>query len=104
MTGLLAVTRQAGLAMAGPRIGAGAQIGVNVTILPFVRIGTGALIGAGSVVTRDIPAAVVAFGNPAVPHRAVAELPAIDGRVVMDTASASLYRLTDGEAMKGTLP
>ena len=46
--------------MAGPSIGAGAQIGVNVTILPFVRIGAGALIGAGSVVTRDVPAAVVA--------------------------------------------
>jgi acetyltransferase-like isoleucine patch superfamily enzyme len=66
--------------MAGPRIGAGAQIGVNVTILPFVRIGAGALIGAGSVVTRDIPAAVVAFGNPAVPRRAVAELPDIAER------------------------
>ena len=67
--------------MAGPKIGAGAQIGVNVTILPFVRIGAGALIGAGSVVTRDIPAAVVAFGNPAVPRRAVAELPDIAERV-----------------------
>lgn len=67
--------------MAGPRIGAGAQIGVNVTILPFVRIGAGALIGAGSVVTRDIPAAVVAFGNPAVPRRAVADLPDIGERV-----------------------
>jgi acetyltransferase-like isoleucine patch superfamily enzyme len=89
--------------LAGPRIGAGAQIGVNVTILPFVRIGTGALIGAGSVVTRDIPAAVVAFGNPAVPRRAVAELPDIDGRVVMDTTSASPFRLTDG-AGKGTSP
>ena len=90
--------------MAGPRIGAGAQIGVNVTILPFVRIGPGALIGAGSVVTRDIPPAVVAFGNPAVPRRPVAELPDIDGRVVMDTASASPYRLTDDGAAKGTLP
>ena len=87
--------------MAGPRIGAGAQIGVNVTILPFVRIGAGALIGAGSVVTRDIPAAVVAFGNPAVPRRAVAELPDIDGRVVMDTMSASPYHLTDGGAGRG---
>jgi acetyltransferase-like isoleucine patch superfamily enzyme len=96
--------RRSAQRMAGPKVGARAQIGVNVTILPFVRIGAGALIGAGSVVTRDIPAAVVAFGNPAVPHRAVAELPAIDGRVVMDTASASLYRLTDGEAMKRTLP
>lgn len=73
--------RRSAQLMAGPRIGAGAQIGVNVTILPFVRIGAGALVGAGSVVTRDIPAAVVAFGNPAVPHRAVAELPDIDTRV-----------------------
>jgi acetyltransferase-like isoleucine patch superfamily enzyme len=73
--------RRSAQLMAGPRIGAGAQIGVNVTILPFVRIGAGALVGAGSVVTRDIPAAVVAFGNPAVPHRTVAELPDIDTRV-----------------------
>ena len=90
--------------MGGPRIGAAAQIGVNVTILPFVRIGAGALIGAGSVVTRDIPAAAVAFGNPAVPRRMVAELPAVDGRVVMDTASASPYRLADGGAGKEALP
>jgi len=89
--------------MAGPRIGARAQIGVNVTILPFVRIGAGALIGAGSVVTRDIPAAVVAFGNPAVPRRMVADLPDIDGRVVMDMASASPYHLADGGAGKEAL-
>jgi acetyltransferase-like isoleucine patch superfamily enzyme len=76
--------RRSAQLMAGPRIGAGAQIGVNVTILPFVRIGAGALIGAGSVVTRDIPAAIVAFGNPAVPRRAVAELPDIDARVGRD--------------------
>ena len=87
--------------MAGPRIGAGAQIGVNVTILPFVRIGAGALIGAGSVVARDIPPGMVAFGNPAVPRRSVAELPDIDARVVMDTMSASPYSLADGNAEKG---
>jgi acetyltransferase-like isoleucine patch superfamily enzyme len=96
--------RRSAQLMAGPRIGAGAQIGVNVTILPFVRIGAGALVGAGSVVTRDIPAAVVAFGNPAVPHRAVAELPDIDGRVVMDMASASPYRLTGDGTGRGGQP
>ena len=90
--------------MAGPRIGAGAQIGVNVTILPYVRIGAGALIGAGSVVTRDVPAGVVAFGNPAVVRRKVTELPVMDGRVVADDASASPYRLTEAPPMKGTLP
>jgi acetyltransferase-like isoleucine patch superfamily enzyme len=87
--------------MAGPRIGAGAQIGVNVTILPFVRIGAGALIGAGSVVTRDIPAHVVAFGNPAVVHRPVSDLPAIDGRVAADDASASRYRLAGVPGVPG---
>jgi acetyltransferase-like isoleucine patch superfamily enzyme len=90
--------------MAGPKIGAGAQIGVNVTILPFIRIGAGALIGAGSVVTRDIPASVVAFGNPAVARRTVAELPVMDARVVADSASASPYRLTGGHAAKEMSP
>lgn len=66
--------------MAGPHIGRGAQIGANVTLLPYVRIGEGSLIGAGSVVTRDIPAGVVAFGNPAVPRRPVTSLPPIAGR------------------------
>jgi acetyltransferase-like isoleucine patch superfamily enzyme len=79
--------------MAGPRIGAGAQIGVNVTILPYVRIGASTLIGAGSVVARDIPAGTVAYGNPAVVRRAVAELPGMDGRLVADNGSASRYRL-----------
>lgn len=67
--------------MRGPAIGPGAQIGVNVTILPYVRIGAGALIGAGSVVTRDIPPNTVAFGNPATPRRHVSDLPAIETRL-----------------------
>ncbi|HSL60111.1 MAG TPA: acyltransferase [Acidimicrobiales bacterium] len=54
--------------MRGPVIGAGAQIGVNVTVLPYVRIGEGTIVGAGSVVTRDLPAGVIAYGNPARPH------------------------------------
>jgi acetyltransferase-like isoleucine patch superfamily enzyme len=80
-------------AMAGPRIGAAAQVGVNVTILPYVRIGVGCLIGAGSVVTRDIPAGMVAFGNPAKVRRAVDALPDIGDRVVAEEQSVSRYRL-----------
>ncbi len=51
--------------MRGPTIRRGAQIGGNVTLLPYVEIGACALIGAGSVVTKDIPARAVAYGNPA---------------------------------------
>lgn len=40
-------------------------IGINATILPGVRIGYGAIIGAGSVVTKDVPAMTVVAGNPA---------------------------------------
>lgn len=39
-------------------------IGGNVTILPGVKINQGAIIGAGSVVTHDIPPYVIAVGNP----------------------------------------
>jgi galactoside O-acetyltransferase len=40
-------------------------IGSNVVVLPGVRIGRGSVIGAGSVVTRDVPSMVVAHGAPA---------------------------------------
>ena len=43
----------------------GASIGANVTILPGITIGKNALIGAGSVVTTDIPANTIWVGNPA---------------------------------------
>jgi acetyltransferase-like isoleucine patch superfamily enzyme len=46
------------------KIGNGCWIGANVVVLPGVTIGGGAVIGAGSVVTKDIPANVVAVGNP----------------------------------------
>ena len=68
-------------AMAGPLIRAGAQIGVNTTILPYVTIGAGAIVGAGSVVTRDVPPGTLAYGNPAVPVRRVDELSDVQARV-----------------------
>jgi hypothetical protein len=43
----------------------GASIGANATILPGVEIGAGAMIGAGTVVTRSVPANAIAYGNPA---------------------------------------
>ncbi len=47
------------------RIGRNVWIGAGAIILPGVCIGDDALIGAGSVVTRDVPAGATAFGNPA---------------------------------------
>lgn len=58
----------------GPVIKRGARIGANVTILPYVKIGQNSLIGAGSVVTKDIPADLVACGNPARVVRKVNEV------------------------------
>lgn len=46
------------------KIGNNVWLGGNVTILPGVKIGDNTTIGAGSVVTKNIPANVVAAGNP----------------------------------------
>ena len=45
-------------------IGKSVWIGASVTICPGVTIGDNSIIGAGAIVTKDIPANVVAFGNP----------------------------------------
>jgi len=44
---------------------AGASIGANATLLPGLRIGRGAMVGAGAVVTRSVPAHAIVVGNPA---------------------------------------
>lgn len=40
-------------------------IGANVTVLPGVKLGRGCVVGAGSVVVKDVPAFCVVVGNPA---------------------------------------
>lgn len=47
------------------RVGRGASIGTGATILGGIQIGERAIIGAGSVVTKDVPAGAIVAGNPA---------------------------------------
>jgi acetyltransferase-like isoleucine patch superfamily enzyme len=65
-------------ALAGPVIRRGAKIGANATILPGVVIGEEALVGAGAVVTKDVPPGVVVIGNPARAIGTVSELPYVN--------------------------
>jgi len=46
-------------------IAQGASLGANCTILPGVTVGREAMVGAGAVVTRDVPARAIVVGNPA---------------------------------------
>lgn len=55
------------------RIGKRCWLGAGVIVVPGVSIGDGTVIGAGSVVTRDIPAGVLAVGNPCRVLRALDE-------------------------------
>lgn len=71
---LLPSERNRGLEKAKPvRIGSDCWLGSSVVVLPGVTIGDGAVIGAGSVVTKDIPPHVVAAGNPARVLRKITE-------------------------------
>jgi sugar O-acyltransferase (sialic acid O-acetyltransferase NeuD family) len=49
----------------GARVGARATLHPHSMVLPRLRIGEDAIVGAGSVVTRNVPSATTVFGNPA---------------------------------------
>ena len=71
---LLAEERDRGLEKAKPiTIGDNVWLGGDVTILPGVTIGEGSVIGAKSLVNKDIPPNVVAVGNPCRVIRAITE-------------------------------
>ena len=71
---LKAIDRRTGLEFARPiEIGDDVWVGGGAIICPGVKIGARSVIGAGSVVTRDIPEAVIAAGNPCRIIRAVEE-------------------------------
>jgi len=65
--------------MKGPIIKKGAQIGVNVTLLPFITVGEHSLVGGGSVVTKDVPSRSVVYGNPARVSKKIDDLRCIRG-------------------------
>lgn len=58
---------------ASVKIGKNCWLGAGVTVLPGVSIGDNSVIGAGSVVTKDIPDNVVAVGNPCRVVRQISE-------------------------------
>ena len=62
---ILPELREQGLQYNAPvHIGRNCWIGAGALIMPGIRIGDNTVVGAGSVVTRDLPADVVAVGNP----------------------------------------
>lgn len=71
---LIAEERNQGLEKAKPiEVGNNVWIGADVTILSGVKIGENSVIGAKSVVTKDIPANVIAVGNPCTVLRKITE-------------------------------
>ncbi len=91
----------------------GASIGANATILPGITIGERAMVGAGSVVTRNVPPLAIVAGNPAViigyegarPERertAVSPPPEPSVRAT-DVAGVTLHRLPSAADMRGQL-
>ena len=76
---LVAEQRNAGLEKASPIvIGANCWLGANVTIMPGVTIGEGCVIGACSLVTKDIPAGSLAMGSPCRVVRPITEADRIE--------------------------
>lgn len=109
-------SRQRPAAFARTVVEAGASIGANATLLPGLRIGRGAMVGAGAVVTRSVPPHAIVVGNPArivgyVGDARDGDAPAsidagADGApAVTDTAvrGVRLYRLPQFHDIRGAL-
>lgn len=67
----------------------GASIGANATILPGLTIGRGAMVGAGSVVTRSVPPNAVVVGNPARIVRYTSSMQLADGATAVRSQTVS---------------
>jgi acetyltransferase-like isoleucine patch superfamily enzyme len=89
----------------------GASIGANATILPGIEIGAGAMVGAGAVVTRNVPPNAIVVGNPAQisgyvqtceAEASSSELPR-EGVTSLGVGGATLHHLRLVKDMRGTL-
>jgi acetyltransferase-like isoleucine patch superfamily enzyme len=72
---LYPLSKNAKKELKGPLVKEKAKIGANCTILPGVIIGKNSLVGAGSVVTKDVGENTVVAGNPARPVNDISNLP-----------------------------
>lgn len=87
-------------------IARGASIGGAAAILPGVRIGARAMVGAGSVVTQDVPAKAIVSGNPAriVGYVDTARKPAVAQTSVSAAETAAVTRTSVGNVTLHRLP
>lgn len=81
-------------------IASGVSIGANSTILPGISIGKWALIGAGSLVSKNIPPYALAYGNPVQLKGVVAP----DGKVISRVYSTGEYEWSGGKIVIETSP
>jgi UDP-2-acetamido-3-amino-2,3-dideoxy-glucuronate N-acetyltransferase len=93
-------------------IGRGASIGGGAAILPGLRIGGRAMVGAGAVVTQDVPARAIVFGNPArivgyvdarKPSAAGTVPPRALGVAATSVAGVTLHRMPRAVDLRGSL-
>lgn len=90
------------------RIDQGASLGGGSVILPGIHVGRGAMVGAGAVVTKDVPANAVVVGNPAriigygpsAEAPRAARLPAVPQELIAGAATIALRRADD---LRGSL-
>ena len=92
----------------------GASIGANATILAGLTIGPDSIVGAGAVVTADVPANAIVAGNPAqitgyantVVHELVADEPAVRNQIPverLDVGGVTVYQLPVITDLRGSL-